>query len=186
MPSNKKITMFFEELLDIVDDDDRVVGTKTKKKVYDDKMKNFRVINAFLFSTHGRLWIPRRHPEKSLFPLHLDASVGGHVTSGETYLQAFERELQEELNLSLSELQYKEIATLTPANKVSAFMKVYMINFEEHCAINYNNQDIIEGLWMTPDEVLAKLNDGDKAKSDLPHLLYQVKQWIKDNEKNNL
>lgn len=62
-------------------------------------LSNFRVVNAFLVNPEGKLWIPKRTSDKRIFPDCLDVSMGGHVESGESYEQALERELAEELNI---------------------------------------------------------------------------------------
>lgn len=103
-----------DELIDIVDHNDQVITQKYRTEVYAKKISNFRVVNAFLINNKKQVWIPRRSPQKKLFPLCLDASVGGHVSAGETYDQAFARELLEELNINISEISHKLITKLTP------------------------------------------------------------------------
>ena len=175
--------MISEEILDLVDKSDNTIGTMTRRSVYAEGLSNFRVINAFLISPQGHLWIPRRNKNKTLFPFHLDASVGGHVSAGESYLNAFIRELQEELNLSLSDFNYQEINKLTPHDDgVSAFMKTYLIDFDESQTLEYNANDICSGEWLTPDMALFKLKNGDMGKGDLPTLIQSVKKWLINKE----
>ena len=77
-------------------------------------------------------------------------SMGGHVSSGETYLQAFKRELKEELNIDASSVKYKILGHLTPKNSgVSAFMTVYEVEAER---VNYNKNDFVEYFWLTPQQ----------------------------------
>jgi|SaaInlStandDraft_6_1057023.scaffolds.fasta_scaffold204573_1 isopentenyldiphosphate isomerase len=159
-----------DELLDLVDNEDQVVGKLERSKVYAAKLNNFRVINAFLVNKKGQLWIPRRTSHKRLFPLHLDVSVGGHVSSGESYEEAFERELKEELNLSLQEIKFQKLGALTPhQHQVSAFMHVYKIFFDE--VPPYNRDDFMQYYWLYPEQALEKINNFDKAKGDLPLLI---------------
>ncbi len=98
-----------DELLDIVDKDDEVIGQCLKSEIYEKGLKNFRVVNAFLLNSEGKLWIMRRTNKPALFPLSLDMSVGGHVKAGESYIQALERELKEELNLDLRSCNWKRL-----------------------------------------------------------------------------
>ena len=83
-----------DELLDLVDQQDKIIGQKLRSEIYDKKLTNFRVVNAFIQNDDGDLWIPRRSKDKRVFPLCLDASMGGHVAAGETYEEAFNRELK--------------------------------------------------------------------------------------------
>jgi isopentenyldiphosphate isomerase len=162
--------VFMEEFLDIVDELDNVIGSMSRTEVYKKELSNFRVINAFLKNGKGQLWIPKRTATKRLYPLHLDVSVGGHVSSGESYEFSFERELKEELNINLCDVDYKEVGYFNPTNqKVSAFMKVYEIQAE--FAPNFNKEDFIEGSWLFPVDIVDTLKKGVKGKPDLFKLL---------------
>lgn len=159
-----------EELLDLVDSSDQVIGKKSRVEIYAEKLPCYRAINGFVVNQWGQLWIPRRAPYAIIFPLCLDMSVGGHVRSGETYEEAFRRELKEELNFDLSQFVYQELGYLHPhQDSVSSFMKVYEIHADE--VSHYNRKDFIEFYWLTPGELLERIENGDPAKSDLPRLL---------------
>lgn len=162
-----------DELLNIVSENDKVIGQEKRSVLYAQKSTCFRVINGFIYNQEKKLWIPRRHQDKKRFPLHLDASVGGHVRTGETYEEAFIRETYEELGLKPSTYTYKAIARLTPAgHNTSAFMGVYLIHFNE--VPTYNKEDFIEFYWLSREEVLEKLASGDKAKGDLALILQEI------------
>jgi len=159
-----------EETLDLVDENDRVVGAKSRSEIYKEGLKNFRVVNAFAVNSEGKLWIPRRTSTKRLFPNCLDMSMGGHVSSGESYEEAFRRELEEELNLKTKTTPYSLLGHLSPyIDGVSAFMNVYEIGLDT--APDYNKNDFTEYYWLTPQELLEKLAKGDKSKEDLPQLI---------------
>ena len=81
--------MSADEILDLVDRDDRVIGQVRRSET--DDICNVRVINVFLRDSQRRLWIPRRTAQKRAFPQCLDMSVGGYVSSGESYDEAFRR-----------------------------------------------------------------------------------------------
>ncbi len=159
-----------DELLDIVDECDQVISQKFRSEIYEQQLSCFRVINAFLINDQQQLLIPRRTKYKKLFPLCLDASVGGHVMAGETYQQAFERELKEELNLNLTECDYAMIGKLTPhEHGVSAFMHFYMI--ESSIMPDYNKEDFESACWISVQELQEKIKKGESVKSDLPLLI---------------
>ena len=159
-----------DEYLDLVDENDRVVGKKLRSEVYAERLSNFRVINAFVVNAAGELWIPRRTADKKIFPLCLDVSAGGHVESGETYDQTFKREVAEELNIATDTVPVHCLGHLTPQkDNVSAFMNVYEIRM--NAAPNYNPDDFFEYFWLTPQALLERIERGDKAKSDLQKLV---------------
>lgn len=159
-----------DELLDIVDANDLVIGQQWRSVLYREGACNFRVVNAFVRNCHGKLWIPRRTAGKKLFPLCLDMSMGGHVAAGESYEQAFERELKEELDFDARQMQPKILGRLTPhEHGVSAFMTVYEICTDQTPL--YNQTDFCAFYWLTPSELMDRLGNGDKAKDDLPKLI---------------
>jgi len=158
-----------KEMLDLVNEHDEVVGSIDRDEAYAQCLTNFRVINAFLRNDKGEIFIPRRQMHKRLFPGALDVSCGGHVSSGETYLEAFAKEVREELNLNVLTLPYKILGKLTPKNGVHAYMTVYEIITNETPV--YNPIDFSEHYWLQPQAVLDRLETGDTAKSDLPILL---------------
>ncbi|MDD5290405.1 MAG: NUDIX hydrolase [Patescibacteria group bacterium] len=159
-----------DELLDLVDDNDNVIGQKRRSEIYAENLSNFRVINVFIVNSQGQIWIPRRAANKRIFPSCLDMSVGGHVETGESYEDALKRELQEEVNINLNQAQYTHLGHLTPKeNGVSAFMNVYEIKVDQ--TPNYNEKDFTEFFWLTPEELFGKIKNGEKTKEDLPKLV---------------
>lgn len=159
-----------DELLDLVDEHDRVIGTGLRSDIYRERLNSFRVINAFLINSAGQLWIPRRSAAKRIFPMCLDMSVGGHVASGESYDEAFRRELLEELGLCLDTVEWRDLGHLTPREHgVSAFMHVYEIR--SNISPEYNRDDFVEFFWMSPHKILERIEAGDIAKDDLPKLI---------------
>lgn len=159
-----------DEILDIVDESDCVVGQKKRLEIYRQGLCNFRVVNAFVVNSLGQLWIPRRSAHKTIFPLCLDVSMGGHVETGETYEDALQRELKEELNLELNMVNVRLLGYLIPYQyQVSAFMKVYEIKLDWNP--EYNKSDFIESFWLSPDNLIEWLDSGEPAKSDLLKLV---------------
>ncbi len=159
-----------DEYLDLVDEKDNVIGKKLRSEAYAEGLSNFRVVNAFIVNSQGKLWIPLRGPNKRIFPLSLDMSMGGHVESGETYDQAFMRETQEELGIDTNATPWKMLGHLTPGkDNTAAYMNVYEI--QSDTPPNYNPDDYTEYFWLTPQEVLEKIETGTKTKDDLPKLI---------------
>jgi isopentenyl-diphosphate delta-isomerase len=84
------------EYLDIVDENDVVIGRDTRKNVHDN-YEIHRGVHVLVVDQLGRILVQRRSMNKDYYPGCLDMSVGAQVTSGETYEQAASRELMEEL-----------------------------------------------------------------------------------------
>ena len=92
------------EHLDIVDEDDNVIGRGTRKSVHD-KHQIHRGIHVFIVNDKGELLIQQRSLNKDDRPGVYDASVGAQVSSGETYKQTALRETEEELGVKIRDLK---------------------------------------------------------------------------------
>ncbi|MDI5966277.1 NUDIX hydrolase [Streptantibioticus silvisoli] len=88
-----------DEILDIVDDDDRVVGQAPRGRVYRERLTH-RCVFIQARDPRGRIFVHRRTPGKLVFPSMYDMFVGGVVGAGEDYDTAALREAEEELGVS--------------------------------------------------------------------------------------
>ncbi|NJC94958.1 MAG: NUDIX hydrolase [Anaerolineales bacterium] len=93
-----------EELFDIIDENDRVIGQETRTVVHQRGLWH-RGVHILLFDRRGRLLVQQRSEKKSQSPLALDCSVSEHVQAGEDYYHAAIRGLSEELGLDGVEIQ---------------------------------------------------------------------------------
>lgn len=86
------------DILEIVDEHDTVIGTGTRKDVHQEGLMH-RAVHVFVFNPRGEIYVQRRAATKDKHPVKLDSSAAGHVDPGETYEQTAVRELGEELGL---------------------------------------------------------------------------------------
>ena len=87
-----------QELLDVVDDKDKIIGKDTKENKF---LKGFisRNVAIFILDDSKKLLIVKRSPDKKSFPNRYDLAVCGNVKTGEKYPDAAQRELMEELGI---------------------------------------------------------------------------------------
>lgn len=166
-----------EELLDLVDCTDKVIGIDTRKNIYKNKLSNFRTINAFIVRDNGDVWIPTRSNNKELWPNSYDTSIGGHVKAGESYQKAFLREASEETSLNLNKITYYLLAKLVPSiHHVSSFMHLYIVHYNQK--IIYNREEFCSSKWINPIDLLDEIQKGTQAKPDLVILIKYLCQEI--------
>ena len=156
-----------DELLDLVNNQDQVIGTIWRSQyaeMVDKKLGNIRAVEMLIQNDSGKLWIPKRTADKRIAPNGLDYSMGGHVSSGETYIQSALREIKEELNLDLTEDDLKFIQKFAPLD-LPYFRALYIYRSNE--APGFNPQDFVSAEWLTPQELLDKLDSGVSAKVNM-------------------
>jgi 8-oxo-dGTP pyrophosphatase MutT (NUDIX family) len=87
-----------DELMDVVDEQDRVVGQATRREVRRRRLLH-RFSAVLCRDSAGRLYVHRRTDDKDVYPGMYDMTAGGVLGAGETYLEAARRELAEELGV---------------------------------------------------------------------------------------
>ncbi len=88
-----------EEILDVVDERDAVIGRERRSEVHRRGLKH-RAVHVLVFNARGELFLQKRARTKDTFPGAWDSSASGHLETGETYAAAAVRELKEELGLA--------------------------------------------------------------------------------------
>ncbi|MFD9758404.1 NUDIX hydrolase [[Kitasatospora] papulosa] len=88
-----------DEILDIVDEHDEVVGQAPRGDATARGLRH-RAVFIEARDAAGRLFVHRRTATKLVFPSHYDMFVGGVVGAGESYDEAALREAEEELGVS--------------------------------------------------------------------------------------
>jgi len=87
------------EMLDIVDDDDNVIGSAERGKAHAEGLMH-RSVMFFIMDGQDRILVNQRSQTKDFFPGAWSIALGGHVSAGQTYEQAAEREAMEEAGVS--------------------------------------------------------------------------------------
>lgn len=135
------------ELLDVVDELDRVVGRLPRAEVHRRSLPH-RAVHVFVWDAAGRLLLQKRSLQKDESPGLWTSSASGHVDVGETYVAAAYRELDEELGIDLPlRFVFKLPAQPALANEHTAL-------FEAHCdertagRIRFPPEEITEVRWL--------------------------------------
>ncbi len=159
-----------DEQLDIVDKHDKVITQRSRNQIYNKGLpahQSIRVINIFVFNKQGKLLLPKRSANRKLFPNCYDFSCGEHVMAEETYDQAAQRGLHEELGIN-EKLTY--IGKLGKREGVSSFMQIYTLTYEG--PFNYDQQGIAELCWFNKQQLKELLNHPEQCKPDLLKVLH--------------
>lgn len=165
------------EMLDLVDDNDNIIGQEERNIAFKTGRRNIRVINIFIFTTDNKIIVPLRSSNRRIFPNCYDFSVGGFVTSGDSYEKTAYKELEEELgieNVKLEEIGYFHPDKLGTA----CFSKLYKLVYDGE--LNYDKDGISEICYFTKEEIKEKIDKNpEKFKGDY----IPIFNWLVNNNK---
>jgi 8-oxo-dGTP pyrophosphatase MutT (NUDIX family) len=142
-----------EEILDIVNEHDQVIGTIKRANAVGNAQVNIRIVLAFLVDQDGRIGLLKRTAHKTPDPLAW-ALVGGCVSSGEDYDAAIVREIAEEVNLYPADYQISLFGYYSPQmgwaglNGLGLYKKIYQVKVNR-MDIVYNTDDFCQIWWQT-------------------------------------
>lgn len=144
------------ELLDIVNDDDNVIGQDTKENKF---KKSFisRNVAVFILDDKKKLLIVKRSPTKKSFPNRYDLAACGNVKAGETYEKAAIREVKEELGINIDIVLLKKIFNEFKENEkvIKYFTGVFLGHFSGNVKLS---KEVLELRRMSIEEVQTLIN----------------------------
>ncbi|MGF1530057.1 MAG: NUDIX domain-containing protein [Puniceicoccaceae bacterium] len=146
-----------DELFDVVDADDRVIGTAPRWRVHRDGLKH-RAIHVLLWNDTGKVYLQLRSAQKDTHPGCWDSSCSGHLDAGEGYLEAAVRELGEELGLRVGRADLEEEGRIAACGETgNEFVAVYRLF--SSVEPQPDPDEIAEGRWFEGSEVESLLGD---------------------------
>src|SRR5436190_11834879 len=89
-----------EEIFDVVNERDEVIGQKPRSEIHRLKLKH-RAVHVLVFNARGELFLQKRSMKKDCQPGAWDSSASGHLECGEDYDVCAVREVREELGVDL-------------------------------------------------------------------------------------
>lgn len=94
-----------QEVLDVVDENNTVVGKAAKDEVLKKNLIHRGAV-IFLFDSKHRIFIHQRTKNKRIYPNMWNMTLGGSVVSGESFPEAANREITEEVGVKDAKLQF--------------------------------------------------------------------------------
>ena len=157
-------------LVDVVDEDDRVVRTVTRAEMRAQRLRH-RATFVLVMSTRGEVLVHRRAEDKDLWPGRWDLAVGGVVEHGESWDEAAARELAEEVGVSGVLLEPVGTGTYED-DDVRVVGRVYRAVSDG--PFTFADGEVVFAELLTPDALRARLATAsfvpDSVAIALPHL----------------
>src|SRR5580700_4178726 len=136
-----------EEIFDVVNERDEVVGQNTRREVHRLGLTH-RAVHVLVFNKRGEVFLQKRSMAKDCFPGAWDSSASGHVDSGEDYDACAVRELREELGLVIETAPSRLFKIAACAETGQEFCWVYRLASEGPFVLH--PEEIERGDWFTP------------------------------------
>lgn len=143
---------FDDELLILVDSADNITGYENKAETHRGQGLLHRAFSIFLFNDSGDVLLHKRGPTKPLWPGYWTNSCCSHPRKGETYQQAVDRRLYEELGVSadltfLYQFQYS--AEFEGHGSENELCAVFVGRLGEQQRLSPNPTEIAECRWIS-------------------------------------
>ncbi len=165
-----------EEVFDIVDEENNIIGQAPRSKCHGDPSLIHRTAHVVVYHTDGRILLQKRSCKKDLLGGFWDTAVGGHLDLGETFEQGAAREMHEELGLPLeTDLQYLcdwKIRNEVESENVRIFKTVSDGPF------NFDQDEIDEVRFWSREELL----DPEHHVTFTPNLIEEAKYLLGESD----
>jgi isopentenyldiphosphate isomerase len=146
------------ELVDLYDENRLPLGKTAERSASKGPGELRLVVHVCVFDRRGRLLIQQRAAEKFIFPNLWDVSVGGGVDAGETSRRGAEREVREELGVSL------DLSGLRPSVTVNfdgGFDDFYILTKDLSLeGLTLQEEEVQAVRWASLEEILDMLGRG--------------------------
>ena len=163
-------TCVSQEMLDVVDVEDKVIGVRTRGEVHSLGLMH-RSVHILVFNSKDELFIQKRSQSKDSNPGLWDSSAAGHLECGESYLDCAIREIAEELAIEIT-------APLQSLFRLPASAQTGM----EHCTVyrcindgpfQLQPEEIDEGMWIGIAQMDRRVADKDQTLTSILRLIWE-------------
>jgi len=159
----------------VVDKDDNQIEVSPRTESENNPAKIIRFVYVLLFNQEGQILIQRRHADLERFPNYWTASASGAVFPEESYPQAAERKVQDELGVSPKLFHQTRIRLGVP-EKADRMTGVFVGYVDDITQISPNEIKVSEVRWVTTEEA-------EKGYLLAPSFA-QLLQWWKQSEED--
>lgn len=151
-----------DEIVDVVNEKDEVIGQSTKGEVNSNPNVIHREVAVLIYNSEGKILIQQRSKNKRTNPLVWIISVAGHVKSGQSYEQAVHMELKEELGFD-TELKLYEKQKFSYSNETQLTCS-YLGKIPEDAQIKFDSNETEAVRFVNESELNEMIAMGEKVE----------------------
>ena len=139
-----------EEIFDVVNERDEVVGQMPRREVHRLGLMH-RAVHVLVFNAAGQVFLQKRSMTKDRQPGLWDSSASGHLAAGEDYDACAVRELHEEIGLEVITIPQRVFKLAACAETDQEHVWVYRCQAEGPFVLPPD--EIERGEWFAPETV---------------------------------
>ena len=159
-----------DELVDVVDEEDRVIGVTTRSAMRSGRLRH-RTAFVLVWSPTGEVLVHRRAQDKDVWPGRWDLAAGGVLARGESYDDGAARELAEELGITGVPLHPLGRGRYEDAD-VAEIAAVYGVTWDG--PVLFTDGEVAEARWVSAVELATMVRSlpfaPDSIELVLPHV----------------
>jgi isopentenyldiphosphate isomerase len=145
-----------EEIFDIVNERDEVVGQAPRKEVHARGLWH-RAVHVLVFNARGEVFLQKRSMLKDTAKGKWDSSSSGHLDTGENYDTCAVREVREEIGLHLTKTPQRLFKI--DARQETGWEFCWIYRCESEGPFVLHPDELETGAWFAPDAVTKWVNE---------------------------
>ncbi|RMD58567.1 NUDIX domain-containing protein [Candidatus Woesearchaeota archaeon] len=157
------------EIIDIVDDENKVIGKASAEEVYKERL-NHRTVHVLVFNDIGELFLIKGSAQHAYCPGYWFSSASGNVRHNETYEQAARRLLREWTGIETRIIPVYQ--GHYDHYKMRKFIKTFRAQADGKIPINPNLA--IAGRWFSVPVVLEMIAKNEEVHPELAHIMEAI------------
>ena len=159
-----------DELFDVVDKKDNIIGATTRSIANKNKNLIHRAVTVLVFKSN-ELLVQRRSGTKDTYPNYWTSSCSGHVLAGDTYEPSAIRELEEELGVFRKGLTFLKKKIIRYPSETEC-MSFYAVNLKKEETIQINKREISEFKFLKLNKtILSNFIKSEKVTPDFEYAI---------------
>lgn len=160
------------EIVDIVDDENVVIGKISEADLYKCP-NNHRIVHVLIFNDNGEMALQLRSRTDDYLPLHWTTVVGGHVQAGETPEQAAKREMREEIGVDIPfEKLFETAYELPQVPGMKKFLTVFRATYNGPFSPNLKDIERVE--FFSQEKIRQMINNQEKVHQEFAYIFFRA------------
>lgn len=155
----KDLTNFLEEVVDIVNENDDVIGQADRKTLFTDQTISIRSVRVMIIDDQGKILFQKRSMKKKNMPGVWTTTAAGHVKSGADIPSSAQEELLEETGLSVPLRFIRKLYEDVETRKIWVYI---FIGQYDGSPVKLNPDEVQEMRFLNEEEVLELEKTGEK------------------------